>query len=360
MENVPTKFLYKASYNDYKNKSVHFSNTRIAAYFERQWETITTGARIRYFIKPRNELYPIDLNAGYQEYLMTSLYSKHVDLCLKYAMSAEDCKIKNRTKVYTRCGTLVNIMESISSKKSKELSICVTRYNGNIYMTTENSNEGEKTQGDLEVQSPIETHHNQLKRYLFSDSPYNQPNITKPWNENIELLAVFRSNLNKYDIFYSGPVQAIMAKEQFDDFNNMDELNKCRFVLIKQMWNDLENEKQNRKFLRYLFMAHLIKVNDIFVGYKDKKGLVEHPLQHRIVSKLPKHFFNKLSIGEAFLFDFLERVEKLMSNVNCLNTVYVFKIKRNINCIRYQVYEGKTDKTFITKEYIDYCQNENN
>ncbi|XP_037816082.1 uncharacterized protein LOC119606587 [Lucilia sericata] len=358
MDEVSTKFLFKVTAKEihkYKNDFVHFSNTRIVAYYERLFKNIKPATRIRYFIEPPRGSYKIDLNDGYKEYVMTSLYSKGVDLCLKYVMSSpEEPEIKNKTKVFTRSGTLVHIMESIRSKKDRELLIRVTRYRGNIYMITGDSQKSEEMEGDKVVESPTETHHNQIKRYFLADSPHDQPNIKEPWNENKELLAVFRSNLKKYDIIYSGSVQGIIAKQNFKDFDNMDQLNKCRFVLIKQMWNDIDFKSQ--KFLHYLFHAHLSKVNDIFVAYKNRKGIVTLPLEHKIVKNFPKHLVEKLSIGEAFLFDFLQRIENLMSNVNCLNTVYVFKIKRNINCISYQIYEGKTEKSFIMDEYKEYCE----
>lgn len=52
---------------------------------------------------------------------------------------------------------------------------------------------------------------------VILDTPKGKPNLKEPWNENIELLAVFQSNFGKYDIIYNGAVHAIMSDDEFKD-----------------------------------------------------------------------------------------------------------------------------------------------
>lgn len=156
---------------NYGSNAIHLSNTRIVGYYERQWNDIKPAKRIRYFIKPAKEIYPIDLNNGYKEYIMTRNYSKNLDLCLNYVLTSEEHeKNQNNTKVYIRYGTLVHIMKSLYY--GKYMSIRVSRYNADLYITNRESSEKEKPcdndDGTVTNFKAEDTHHNQIKRYLFA------------------------------------------------------------------------------------------------------------------------------------------------------------------------------------------------
>ncbi|KAM7363324.1 decapping and exoribonuclease protein Rai1-like isoform 4-T6 [Cochliomyia hominivorax] len=244
--------------HEYRKKTeIHFSNIRIVSYYERQGTRIARAKSIRYFITPPAEIFPIDLNVGYEEYLNTA-----------------------------------NVI----------------------------------------------------------------PDIKKPWNEKIEFLGVFQSDLGKFDILYNGSIHAILSEEEFKEFDNMDEFNKCRFVLVKQMWKT--SPHKFKKLFKYLYMAYLTKVNDIFVAYKDANGVVREPLEHKLLSHFSHFELKQLWSSEAFLLDFLCRIEKLMSDINCLDTVYV--ISNNGHNFYYKIYEGKTNKSFIPQFYQDHVKNKAN
>lgn len=65
--------------------------------------------------------------------------------------------------------------------------------------------------------------------------------------------------------------------------NNMSELNKCRFVMVKQMYKTHPNK--HKEFLHYFYHAYITAVKDIFVAFKDKFGIVN---EHKIVGEFPK------------------------------------------------------------------------
>lgn len=44
-----------------------------------------------------------------------------------------------------------------------------------------------------------------------------------------------------------------------------------------------------------------------------------------------------------------------MSSINCLDTVYTFQYNPDEGTFKCEPFEGKTDKTFINKQYKDYC-----
>lgn len=66
----------------------------------------------------------------------------------------------------------------------------------------------------------------------------------------------------------------------------MSELNKCRFVMVKQMYKTHPNK--DKEFLHYFYHAYITAVKDIFVAFKDKFGIVNEPLEHKIVGEFPK------------------------------------------------------------------------
>ncbi|KAM7363322.1 decapping and exoribonuclease protein Rai1-like isoform 2-T7 [Cochliomyia hominivorax] len=249
-------------------------------------------------------------------------------------------------------------MSALYNKSRNNMSIRVSRYDGNIYITND-PNESEEVNDDDDVSSvskPVDTHHNQIKRYVFADTANVIPDIKKPWNEKIEFLGVFQSDLGKFDILYNGSIHAILSEEEFKEFDNMDEFNKCRFVLVKQMWKT--SPHKFKKLFKYLYMAYLTKVNDIFVAYKDANGVVREPLEHKLLSHFSHFELKQLWSSEAFLLDFLCRIEKLMSDINCLDTVYV--ISNNGHNFYYKIYEGKTNKSFIPQFYQDHVKNKAN
>lgn len=159
--------LTDADFCNYKLlKTIHLSNTRIMGYYDRQWNDIKPAKRIRYFIKPTKKIYPIDLNIGYKEYIMTKNYSKNLDLCLSYELNSVEHKVENKTKVYIRYGTLVQIMKSLYY--GKYMNIRVSRYNGNLYITNGAVEKDNDDDGTVRNFKADDTHHNQIKRYFFA------------------------------------------------------------------------------------------------------------------------------------------------------------------------------------------------
>ncbi|XP_046806390.1 decapping nuclease DXO homolog [Lucilia cuprina] len=347
------KFSHKITpqtLKQYEKMNVYFTIPRLVAYYEYNHGNITPAKRIMYYRNPTARQYPIDLNADFETYVFreSCLRSKYIELSLKYEMKCNgECRDVEKTKVITRRGTLVHIMEACYYKQHDMLSIRVSRYNGNIYMV--------RNESLSELKHSTNTHHGQLEKLLFSDSPDKPAETNKPCDENNFLLGVHRSNFGKYDIIYSGEIQGIISQEKIKDFDDLEALNNCRFVFTKQMWKYIKYEE--KKYLNYWLQSYLANVKDIYIGYKNKNGIIEEPIKNITTRNLPKNCFWKPSVCLGFLYDFLQNVEKHMSTVNCLNTVYMFHYNSNEKIFSYEIFKGKTDKTFITEEYMEYYKN---
>ncbi|XP_037816076.1 decapping nuclease DXO homolog [Lucilia sericata] len=352
------KFSYKITpqtLKQYEKMNVYFTIPRLVAYYEYNHGKITPAKRIMYYRNPTPRQYPIDLNAGFETYIRrkSSIRSQYIELLLKYEMKCNgECRDVEKTKVITRRGTLVHIMESYYNKQYDKLSIRVSRYNGNIYMVREELDDS------LSELKPCNTHHIQLEKFLFTDSPDKPGKTNEPCDENIVLVGVHRSNFGKYDIIYSGEIQGIISQEKIKDFDDLVALNDCRFVFTKQMWKTIKNK--DNKYLKYWLQSYLANVKDIYVGYKNKNGIIEEPIENITARNLPKNCFWKPSICMGLLYDFLQNVEKRMSTVNCLNTVYMFHYNPEEKIFSYEIFKGKTDKTFISEDYMKYYKNLSN
>ncbi|XP_065354416.1 decapping nuclease DXO homolog [Calliphora vicina] len=355
-------FLYEItpqSLSKYKEKRVLFSQPNLVGLYDYNYGKNTKAKRINYLKIPKLNVYPIDLNEGFAKYISrnSSMYSRYIDVSLKYDMTsaAERDGVVNieKTKVITRRGTLVNIMQSYYYKRQyDELKIRVSRYNGNLYMVMEEED------GSLFELKAVETHHGRLEKLLFTDSPDNPPKIDEPYDDNIELVGIHRSNFGKYDIIYSGEIQGIDSNEEIKDFDDFDALNSCCFVFSKQMWNTLKY-KDNR-YLTYWLQSYLANVEDVYIGYKNDNGTIEKPIKRKAAVDIPKNRFWQPSICTGFLYDFLQNVEKRMSSVNCLNTVFLFHYDEEKKRFTYEIFKGQTEKTFISKEYMKYCMEKSN
>ncbi|XP_065357945.1 decapping nuclease DXO homolog [Calliphora vicina] len=204
----------------------------------------------------------------------------------------------------------------------------------------------------------VETHHGRFHKLLFTDSPDNPPNIDEPGDDNIKLVGIQRSNFGKYDIIYTGEIQGIDSNEEIKDFDDIDALNSCRFVYSKQMWSRLKHK--DHRYLTYWLQSYLSNVEDVYIGYKIKDGIIVQPIERKAVADIPKNRFWQPSICTGFLNEFLQNVEKCMSSVNCLNTVFLFHYDQKNKRFSYEIFKGQTEKTFISEEYMKYCMEKSN
>lgn len=159
----------------YEEKGVYFTKPRLVTFLDYNYGKITHAKRINYYKKPTDEQYPLDLNVDLLSYRRREpeMYSKHIDLSLKYCMSSStknpnDMENVEKTKVITRRGTLVAIMEYYYSRFNVDLIVRVSRYNGNLYMVKE------EYDGSKEELKSAHTHHRRLDQLLFSGKIFSK------------------------------------------------------------------------------------------------------------------------------------------------------------------------------------------
>ncbi|XP_073815683.1 decapping and exoribonuclease protein Rai1-like isoform X1 [Musca autumnalis] len=313
--------------------------------YEYNYEHFEAAKYLKYFKEPQSMHYPFDLNKGYSatRYTLPCKLASRLHLPLKYDMTInkDQTTKSSTTPIYTSRRVVTKLMEFCYSKD--DFYIWITRFNGSFYISGELS--------CLLDENPKNMHHQRLEKYLFADSPDNEPNTEEPIDMNIALSALHRANVGKFSLIYAGEVQGIISDKKLENLTDMDLLNQCRFVFTKQMW---DTAKKEHYFLRYWIQSRLSNIEDLYVAYKNTHGIVEKPIEHHNVSDIPKLFSWKPEVCYGFLHKFLENVENLMRDVNSLDTVYEFKFNAKNKTTTYEVYKGREDKMFIPKYYADF------
>ena len=154
-----------------RSEGVHFIKPRLVAYYEKNYEQMEEAKKILYFKEPKPQTYPINLNDGYHTYIRrqyTSLRANSaIDCSLKHATSSEFKKsVKNIDKIniFTRGGSLAELMHCYYRKKYADCKMRVSRYNGDLYMV--------RHMYFYPEFKPVLTHHEQFTKNVFTGCIY--------------------------------------------------------------------------------------------------------------------------------------------------------------------------------------------
>ncbi|XP_073815681.1 uncharacterized protein [Musca autumnalis] len=302
----------------------------------------TSAKTLRYLFKePSMSDYPLDLEADAESFIdlkyctQSNLLSPLLNnyFCGKDAVKSDNCQNNNWNNinnvemidVYTRRGILEKIMAFYY--EIYDFVVLVSRYNGKLFMIERPQTEEEfqENQGNM--------HHRRLTQITSVDTT---PEVSDGKDDNIFQVGIHEAILGKYKLHYGGRVHEIKFSDKSK--NNLSELNNADFVSIKQMWSSIKNK--NAKFLRYWLQAYLSNVKELYVAYKDSKGIVTTPLQCIQTRHLPTCCSWQPNVCTTFLSEFLNKVGEVMSEVNSLDTVYEFQFHSGNKKVQYTKKSG--------------------
>uniref|UniRef100_A0A1I8NKF8 Decapping nuclease n=1 Tax=Musca domestica TaxID=7370 RepID=A0A1I8NKF8_MUSDO len=304
---------------------------------------------LRYvFTEPLTNEYPLNLNGEYKPLikyepetqlglLKPLLYNYFGDRNKEnISKGNENDKLIN---VFTRRGILEQIMEF--PYRRNDINVLISRYNGQIFIIQQQLTEKmfNINQGN--------SHYTRLCELLLKDVSEDPTT----WNdENIFQVAVYEATIEKFKLHYIGRAHAI--KETEGTKNYLKDLCMGSMVSIKQMWINIKDKEE--KYLKYWLQAYLSNVQQIYLAIKDTNAMVTSPIQCLHTCEIPKMCTSwKPNICTTFLNNFLEHVERVMSRVNSLDTVFQVRFDAKNKTVHYVRFEGKTDKTFIAKEFSE-------
>ncbi|XP_075148330.1 uncharacterized protein LOC142222201 [Haematobia irritans] len=352
------KFLLKIEdLKWYEQRRNFFERPRLTGLYNVDYDKFYPSDTIKYHLKSKNQIvYPLDLN-GTSEFSLKYRTQKHFYHGLMHTIfggTSMFAKEKEEhagdielTNVYSRHGVLENIMEFCYGKLY--FNVLVSRCNGQLFIIKELEKEEEFDR------SQVVFHHMRLSELVFRDSQSAVEDGRKEYDDNRFQILTHKTSLGRYNLHYVGRTQGILANGQdCMKINDLRTLNNQRFVAVKQMWAEMKGNEQ--RLLKYWLQGYLSNIKDLFIAYKDSDGIVREPMEHFRLCDIPKKCSWKPNVCTVFLLSFLNKVERLMQNVDSLDTVYKFSFNGKHKTVFYKIYEGKSEYSFIPNEYADFIK----
>uniref|UniRef100_W8BSV2 Decapping nuclease n=1 Tax=Ceratitis capitata TaxID=7213 RepID=W8BSV2_CERCA len=365
---------YKELTNDRHPPAFYLTRPEICALYSAvDPEFITRDVKLKYFKSPKS--YPIDLNEGFHQHIFQNRISNYQMLgkVQKFVLETEENVLQpnasantqtsitgsdraqdmpKRKVVLSQRGFLSHIMlipYRLKASEYNNVTFYATRYCGILHIMHMGWDEG-RTKND--------SYHGKFMDVCLSDDPDLDPITNVPVNDNERVYGIFKSTIKEYDLIYSAEVGGIISDHKIYDVYNMDEINKCRFINTKLLWTSqhTENIFNHSKSLHWWLQAYLAKSNDICVGLKDTDGVIRNEVVVNQVKNIPQQQKWKPHICTRFLRTTLKAVEEVMSEVDCPYTVYEFIYDSFKKCIKYRIYTGKTQYSFLSEKYIKHCK----
>ncbi|CAD6992614.1 unnamed protein product [Ceratitis capitata] len=335
---------------------------------------ITDDVHIKYFHEPKVQSHPLDLNEGFEKFIFRTNYTSMqlLSKVQKYVIEAKENVLQPNIGLNTKTSS---VKEQSKQNIKRKVILCqrgvlssimiipyrlkASNYNNTIFYATKYC--GILHMSDtswVDKRSKNDTYHLKFMQCCFSDDPDLEPNTNEPVDQNNTEYSVFHTLLKEYDLIYSGETGGIISEHKIDDVHDLNEVNKCRFIMTKLLWSRQRGEDvlNHPKCLHWWLQAYLGNVSDICIGLKDNDGVVRSPVQVRACKDLAINRGWKPHICVRFLYNVIKLVEETMDHVNCPYTTYEFMYDSFQRCIKFKIHLGKTEHSFLNEEYIKHCK----
>ncbi|XP_073815682.1 decapping and exoribonuclease protein Rai1-like [Musca autumnalis] len=347
--------INSADFDKFEQTPEYMTRPRIVKIYDINYTRFTPAKKLSYLFKtPNLSEYPLDISSDLgtpielkystQTGLLNPLLHTYFG-CDENENDLDDSCVNRKNNhnknvemidVYSRRGALEKIMAFCYDKN--DFGILVSRYNGKIFMI-----ERPKNEETFEKEQTGNTHH---RRLIQITSVAVTPDESNGNDDNIFQTAVYEANLAKYNLHYGGRTQFIKIADESK--NNLSDMNKIDHVAVKQMWSTIRDK--NIKLLRYWLQGYLANVRELYLAYKDQRGIVQSPMECYKSCEIPKKCYWKPSVCTTFLNVFLDKVEDVMTNVDSVDIVYEFQFHGLNKIVQYTKRSGIG---FIPKEYAD-------
>ncbi|XP_005186409.2 decapping nuclease DXO homolog [Musca domestica] len=330
----------------------YMTRPKLVKIYDINYTRFSPAKKFRYLFKEPSQ-YPLDLNNvvgdpieikhSTQNNLLHPLLNTYFEdyiVLLEEDIDDDDNRNANKvemTDVYSRRGILERIMGFYYEKN--DFSALVSRCNGKLFVVELPQSEDAFERN----QSGNNTHH---RRFCQITSVDTMPELSDCNDDNIFQVAIHEANLGKYNLHYVARAPAIKVTEASK--NDLKNLRDVEFVSTKQMWSSIRDK--STKFLKYWLQSYLSNVRELYIAYKDSKGMVSSPIECWKTCDIPKNYLWKPRVCTTFLNEFLNKVEEIMANINSLDIVFEFAFNTSTRSV---TYFKKSGVGFIPKEYAD-------
>lgn len=223
-------------------------------------------------------------------------------------------------------GLLTKIM--VTPFLQEDWTICATRLRGTVYMCAFDEEE--------ERYSPNKDKFiywgYKFENYMFASAPKAEPDAAAPANANEEFCVMFSSRVNDTLVLYGAEVDGVDSETAVDPKNEV--LRGVKLVEVKTN-RFISSQKDERTFLlktlKWFCQSYLVGIDDIFVGFRDDKGIVEEVVRYP-VSELPGKavgLWDKKSCLK-FLDAFLKFVQRVIGEKSEKAASWLFDCRNGI------------------------------
>ncbi|XP_066587668.1 decapping and exoribonuclease protein-like [Prorops nasuta] len=174
-----------------------------------------------------------------------------------------------------------------------------------------------------------------FEQYLLSDSPYTEPDPTKPLQTTDKFYCVFKSQFGRFNLLYMADLYGVMSDTKVETVEKNTE-----FVLIRtsnEFYCSPNNKKGfHKKYSIFWIQSYLSNIQNIVYGLRNENGIVQS--------------IKKLKLGE--IEDIIGNSEQYKkAAIQTLTFIYESVVKNYDECI-YKFSLDKNENTTIHMEEL--------
>ncbi|KZC11031.1 PREDICTED: decapping and exoribonuclease protein-like [Dufourea novaeangliae] len=317
-------------------------------------------SQLKYYKEPRN-LNNVDFNLDDNLNTIQKLdnINKKIDYLLKWIsenfnhLQMERSKNRRWLEPEFVCyrGVLSNLLATPFDSRDGWI-ICASKFKGTIYLCGFDTDKKKRYEiNKNEFHKRCTSWGYKFEQYLVSDSPSENPDLSKPLNQNEEFCCVFKSRLGNNILLYGAEVDAVCSEHPIQDTLIGK---KVELVEMKTMHHNALNLYKNsiasyraHRTLKWWVQSYLVGIDKIICGLRDNNGIV-HSIQKFNLNKLvkdSKHDWNPEGCT-SFCTGLLERMKAVISQ-NYDKCLYKFTYIPGKNTITVEELKPTPDLEYV-------------
>ncbi|XP_055848280.1 decapping nuclease DXO homolog [Episyrphus balteatus] len=336
---------------------------------------VNSAENFRYFRMP-NKM-PLDLNIGYghAKSKQEQMQDERLDHPLQFIQCHQD-ELLSKPENASNKGVgefdficfrgLLRLLMCTPYESREDWCIHATRYKGNIYMSQkETDQKRHQRYNETENQKKFCSYGYKFEQYCMTHDPSEEPNTNTPVDECEEFYCMYKTKIQGMEILFGAEVDGALSSAVAQNIESREELNSLKLVELKCSLRPA-NKRQQQNFYRFKCrnwwcQSFLVGIQDLMVGYRNDKGLVDE-IKHMEVRSLPKLASNYWAPSQCadFLVKFLQMLKNTMKDVNCPHTVYEFYFDPRSKMIGYRIYRNEPSHTLLPDWYVTMLQQRSN
>lgn len=311
-------------------------------------------SQLKYLVRPNENKVNFNLNSGFKDFSKKAANisrEEKINHLLEFiARNFHKLRQPDQEKVLRYdfvCfrGLLTKIM--ITPFEQEDWTIRATCLKGTIYMW---SFEEER---DFPNKEKFVHWGYKFENYMFSKAPDLKVNADDPANANEEFCVMFSSRVNDTLVLYGAEVDGVKSDVVVED----EALNGVKLVEVKtnRIITNLRGERTFLlKTLKWFCQSYLVGIDDVYVGFRDDKGIVKEVVRCP-VNEMPNKALGLWDRKSClkFLDAFLKFVKTVIRNESNPYVTWLFKYDCRRRIVTVSKIEHIAEFYFLPQWYIE-------